>query len=218
MGRKNIIAALAALWLLAWASLALAAGEAYVSGGSADRVHLRAECSTQGASMGLYFTGAPVYITGDAGNGWSAVVIGTQNGYMMTRYLSFDGNYLEPSYPTTPSYPSYPSYPVYPSYTSVPSYPSVTPTPQVIYVTPTPQVIYITPKPATPKAGDIVTLTMGAGSSSGLIYVYNDAAMTSLKGTYPAGTQVTMLQYDTNTCMIYVDGGVAHVSTWYVNY
>lgn len=88
MGRKNIIAALAALWLLAWASLALAAGEAYVSGGGADRVHLRAECSTQGASMGLYFTGAPVYITGDAGNGWSAVVIGTQNGYMMTRYLS----------------------------------------------------------------------------------------------------------------------------------
>lgn len=88
MGRKKMIAALAALWLLAWASLALAAGEAYVSGGSADRVHLRAECSTQGTSMGLYFTGTPVYITGDAGNGWSAVVIGTQNGYMMTRYLS----------------------------------------------------------------------------------------------------------------------------------
>ena len=88
MGRKNIIAALAALWLLAWASLALAAGEAYVSGGGADRVHLRAECSTQGASMGLYFTGTPVEVTGDAGNGWSAVVIGTQNGYMMTRYLS----------------------------------------------------------------------------------------------------------------------------------
>ena len=83
-----MIAALAALWLLAWASLALAAGEAYVSGGSADRVHLRAECSTQGASMGLYFTGTPVEVTGDAGNGWSAVVIGTQNGYMMTRYLS----------------------------------------------------------------------------------------------------------------------------------
>ena len=83
-----MIAALAALWLLAWASLALAAGEAYVSGGSADRVHLRAECSTQGASMGLYFTGTPVVVTGDAGNGWSAVVIGTQNGYMMTRYLS----------------------------------------------------------------------------------------------------------------------------------
>lgn len=88
MGRKKMIAALAALWLLAWASLALAAGEAYVSGGSADRVHLRAECSTQGASMGLYFTGTPVEVTGDAGNGWSAVVIGTQNGYMMTRYLS----------------------------------------------------------------------------------------------------------------------------------
>lgn len=89
MGKKKTAAALCALCLLlAWASLALAAGEAYVSGGSANRVHLRAECSTQGASMGLYFTGAPVVVTGDAGNGWSAVVVGTQNGYMMTRYLS----------------------------------------------------------------------------------------------------------------------------------
>lgn len=89
MNRKKGIVSLAALGLLlAWTSLALAQGTAYVAGGSADRVHLRAECSTQGTSMGLYFTGTPVEVTGDAGNGWSAVVIGTQNGYMMTRYLS----------------------------------------------------------------------------------------------------------------------------------
>ena len=89
MNRKKGIVSLAALGLLlAWTSLALAQGTAYVAGGSADRVHLRAECSTQGPSMGLYFTGTPVEVTGDAGNGLSAVVIGTQNGYMMTRYLS----------------------------------------------------------------------------------------------------------------------------------
>ena len=42
--------------------------------------------------------------------------------------------------------------------------------------------------------------------------------MTSLKASYPPGKQVMMLQYGTNSCMVYVDGGVAYVSTWNINY
>lgn len=43
-------------------------------------------------------------------------------------------------------------------------------------------------------------------------------AMTSLKATYTGGKQATMLSYGDNVCMILVDGGVAYVSTWNVNY
>ena len=51
-----------------------------------------------------------------------------------------------------------------------------------------------------------------------MINVYHDSALTQLKGSYTPGTQAMMLQYGTNTCMIYVGGGVAYVSTWNVNY
>lgn len=47
--------------------------------------------------MGLYFTGCPVWVTGEAWNGYSAVVIGMENGYMMTKYLSYD--YVRPRTP-----------------------------------------------------------------------------------------------------------------------
>ena len=42
--------------------------------------------------------------------------------------------------------------------------------------------------------------------------------MTSLKASYSPGKQVMMLKYGTSSCMIYVDGGVAYVSTWNINY
>ena len=88
---------------------------------------------------------------------------------------------------------------------------------------PTPQVVYITPTPAqsvpsSPKAGDTVTLAIASGSVSSMINVYHDSALTQLKGSYTPGTQAMMLQYGTSTCMIYVGGGVAYVSTWNVNY
>ena len=51
-----------------------------------------------------------------------------------------------------------------------------------------------------------------------MINVYYDASMTQIKGAYAHGTQAMMLQYGTNTCMIYVGGGVAYVSTRNVNY
>lgn len=180
-------------------------------------LNLRETPSQSARSIGQYRNGTKVKVV-RRGSTWSEVYVGTRHGYMMTRYLSFDGNYLKPSYP------SYPSYPDYPMATSVPSYPTVTPTPQVIYVTPTPPLIeYITPVPAqggssAPKAGDTITLAIAAGSSSSMINVYYDAAMTQLKGTYAHGTQAMMLQYGTNTCMIYVGGSVGYVSTWNVNY
>ena len=93
--KKAILTALVlALCLLA--SCACAQGWATVRGQS-DRVHLRAGCSKDEPSMGLYFTGCPVWVTGEAWNGYSAVVIGMENGYMMTKYLSYD--YVTPKTP-----------------------------------------------------------------------------------------------------------------------
>ena len=190
---------------------------AYVNNPRSTQVlNLRETPSQSARSIGQYRNGTKVKVV-KKGSTWCEVYVGTRHGYMMTRYLSFDGNYLPPSYPTTPSYPSEPSYPSYPSY------PSVTPTPQVVYITPTPQVVYITPTPAqsvpsSPKAGDTVTLAIASGSGSSMINVYHDSALTQLKGSYTPGTQAMMLQYGTSTCMIYVGGGVAYVSTWNVNY
>lgn len=179
-------------------------------------LNLRETPSQSARSIGQYRNGTKVKVV-KKGSTWCEVYVGTRHGYMMTRYLSFDGNYLPPSYPTTPSYPSEPSYPSYPSepsYPSYPSYPSVTPTPQVVYITPTPAQSV----PSSPKAGDTVTLAIASGSGSSMINVYHDSALTQLKGSYPSGTQAMMLQYGTSTCMIYVGGGVAYVSTWNVNY
>ena len=93
--RKTVLLALTlALCLLA--SCACAEGWATVRGQS-DRVHLRAGCSTSDPSMGLYFNGCPVWVEGEAWNGYSAVVIGMHNGYMMTKYLSY--SYVTPRTP-----------------------------------------------------------------------------------------------------------------------
>ena len=89
----------------------------------------------------------------------------------------------------------------------------MTPTPS-----PTPLVQYITPVPSTPTAGTKGTLAVRAGSSQTMIPVYNDSSLTSLKANYMPGTQMTILSYDTSVCMILIDGGVAYVSTWNVNY
>ena len=173
-------------------------------------LNLRETPSQSARSIGQYRNGTKVKVV-KKGSTWCEVYVGTRHGYMMTRYLSFDGNYLPPSYPTTPSYPSYPSEPSYPVY---PSYPCVTPTPQVVYITPVPAQSV----PSSPKAGDTVTLALASGSADSMINVYHDSALTQLKGAYAPGTQAMMLQYGTSTCMIYVGGGVAYVSTWNVNY
>ena len=188
---------------------------AWVNNPKATQVlNLRETASQSARSIGQYRNGTKVKVV-SKGSTWCEVYVGTRHGYMMTRYLSFDGNYVLPSYPSY-NYPSY-NAPVYtqPPYIQ-PVYPTVTPTPTplVQYITPTPQQT----GPAAPKAGDTITLAIAAGGSSNLITVYHDASMTQAKASYAHGKQAMMLQYGTNSCMIYVEGGVAYVSTWNVNY
>lgn len=59
----------------------------YVNGENADRVHLRAEPSAQAESLGLYFAGTDVVVY-DETDSWSRIVIGSVDGWMMSRYLA----------------------------------------------------------------------------------------------------------------------------------
>lgn len=180
---------------------------AWVNNPKATQVlNLRETPSQSARSIGQYRNGTKVKVV-SKGATWCEVYVGTRHGYMMTRYLSFDGNYIQPSYPNY----------TYPVYTYTPVYPTVTPTPTplVQLITPVPQQ---SSTPTVPKAGDTITLAITSGSSSDLITVYHDASMTQAKASYAHGKQVMMLQYGTNSCMVYVDGGVAYVSTWNVNY
>ena len=173
---------------------------AYVNNPRSTQVlNLRESPSQTARSIGQYRNGTQVKVV-SYGPTWCEVYVGTRHGYMMTRYLSFDGSYTPPSQSQ-------------PSYTSTPVYIYVTPTPS-----PTPLVQYITPVPSTPTAGTKGTLAVRAGSSQTMIPVYNDSSLTSLKANYMPGTQMTILSYDTSVCMILIDGGVAYVSTWNVNY
>ena len=170
---------------------------AYVNNPRSTQVlYLRETPSQRARALGQYKNGTQVKVV-SYGATWCEVYVGTKHGYMMTRYLSFDGNYVRPSTTATPYY----------------IYVTPTPTPLVQYITPVPQ---NTPVP--PAAGNPITLAISAGSSSSMINVYNDSSMTSLKASYAAGKQATMLQYGDSVCMILVDGGVAYVSTWNVNY
>ena len=170
---------------------------AYVNNPRSTQIlHLRETPSQSARSIGQYYNGTQVKVV-SYGATWCEVYVGTKHGYMMTRYLSFDGNYIQPSYTATPYY----------------VYVTPTPTPLVQYITPVPQ---NTPVP--PAAGNSITLAISAGSSSSMVNVYNDSSLTSLKASYAAGKQATMLQYGNSVCMILVDGGVAYVSTWNVNY
>ena len=187
---------------------------AYVNNPRSTQVlYLRETPSQRARALGQYKNGTQVKVV-SYGATWCEVYVGTRHGYMMTRFLSFNGTYVTP----TPRY-------VYVTPTPTPQviYITPTPTPLVEYITPTPTplVEYITPKPAGPAAptsGSIITLAVAYGSSSNTINVYYDQAMTSLKATYTGGKQATMLSYGDNVCMILVDGGVAYVSTWNVNY
>ena len=75
------------LWSLT-ASVALA-DTMYIDAGSADRVHLRAEASVDSKSFGLYFSGAQVEVQGKVKD-FTAVSIGTENGFIMSKYLKSD--------------------------------------------------------------------------------------------------------------------------------
>lgn len=79
---------IAALVLLAMAGGALAQ-VMYIDGGNADRVHLREESSAESKSYGLYFSGTPVE-AGASFGGFTAVSIGTENGFVKSEFLTGD--------------------------------------------------------------------------------------------------------------------------------
>ncbi len=61
----------------------------YITGGNADRVHLRAAPSTGADSLGLYFTGTDAILI-DRVDGWAWVMIGAEEGWIMEEYLTGD--------------------------------------------------------------------------------------------------------------------------------
>lgn len=169
---------------------------AYVNNPRSTQVlNLRESPSQTARSIGQYRNGTQVKVV-SKGATWCEVYVGTRHGYMMTKYLSFNGSYVQPTYTATPVY-------IY-----------VTPTPS-----PTPLVQLVTAvPPAGPAAGTAVSLVTAAGASNNLVNVYNDSSLTSLKAVYEHGKQATMLQYGASVCMVLVDGGVAYVSIGNVNY
>lgn len=178
---------------------------AYVNNPRSTQVlNLRESPSQTARSVGQYRNGTQVKVV-SYGSTWCEVYVGTRHGYMMTRYLSFNGSYVPPTYPSS---------------TPVPAYPAPTPTP-------TPLVQYITPKPAQstgpvgntgPAAGTAGTLAVSAGSGATTINMYAESTLTTVKATYAAGQRMTILQYGPSVCMIMVGSEVGYVSTWNVNY
>lgn len=71
-------------------------GTAVITGGNADRVHLREQPSKEAESLGLYFAGTPIIYTGSLNETWVSVQIGSEQGYMMSAFLS---DRLEETYP-----------------------------------------------------------------------------------------------------------------------
>lgn len=164
---------------------------AYVNNPRSTQVlNLRESPSQTARSIGQYRNGTQVKVV-SYGSTWCEVYVGTRHGYMMTQYLSFNGTYTPPTYPTTTSVPSYPIT------TSVPSTPSGS---------------------TGPAAGTAGTLAVSAGSGSTLINMYAESTLTTVKATYPAGQRMTILQYGPSVCMIMVGTEVGYVSTWNVNY
>ena len=84
------------LVLLLAVTAAQADWTAYVCGTS-DRVHLRSGAGTNYSSMGLYFNGCQGTVHYDS-NGWSYITIGSETGWMMTKYLS--AGYVTERFPT----------------------------------------------------------------------------------------------------------------------
>ncbi len=89
--KKKMMAVALLVGLLAFAHLDAAGaadfGMAVVDGKTSDRVHLRDRASTEGKSLGLFFTGTEVQCASDPNNAWVRVTIGKQSGYMKSDFL-----------------------------------------------------------------------------------------------------------------------------------
>ena len=86
--------------LMLWGGQAMAQS-AVVDNGSdpSSRLNMRDQPSKDAGSVGQFYTGTPVEIVADAGDGWSQVTIGgwvnSLSGYMMTRYLAEDASAVQ---------------------------------------------------------------------------------------------------------------------------
>ena len=101
---------------------ATASQTAYVNNPKSTQVlNLRESPSQSARSIGQYRNGTQVKVVG-YGATWCEVYVGTKHGYMMTRYLSFNGSYLPPTSASTPIY----------------VYVTPTPTPLIQVITPVP--------------------------------------------------------------------------------
>ena len=89
--KKRLMVSLAVLMAL-WGGQALAQS-AVVNNGSDpnSRLNMRDQPSRDASAVGQFYTGTPVEIVDDAGDGWSQVTIG----YMMTRYLAEDASAVQ---------------------------------------------------------------------------------------------------------------------------
>ena len=97
--KKRLMVSLAVLMAL-WGGQALAQS-AVVNNGSDpnSRLNMRDQPSRDASAVGQFYTGTPVEIVADAGDGWSQVTIGggvnSLSGYMMTRYLAEDASAVQ---------------------------------------------------------------------------------------------------------------------------
>lgn len=97
--KKRLMVSLAVLMAL-WGGQALAQS-AVVNNGSDpnSRLNMRDQPSRDASAVGQFYTGTPVEIVADAGDGWSQVTIGggvnSLSGYMMTRYLAEDATAVQ---------------------------------------------------------------------------------------------------------------------------
>ena len=56
------------------------------------RLNLRAAPSANAASLGKYYTGAPMVLTGEVRNGFARVIVGSVSGWFDVRYITLDPN------------------------------------------------------------------------------------------------------------------------------
>ncbi|MBQ9010288.1 MAG: SH3 domain-containing protein [Clostridia bacterium] len=191
---------------------------AYVNNPRSTQIlNLRAAASQSSRSLGQYKNGTKVKVV-YKGSTWCEVYVGTKHGYMMTRYLSFNGKYL----------PATTVAPAYSSTQSVQNYqlPTITATPVPVYqqatvaATPVPvyQSVAATTAPVQSGSGTASNVKEIKLTGSGEIRVYNDSAMSTLKTTYSAGKTGKLLSYGEKVCLVLIDNSVGYVSTSNISY
>ena len=97
--KKRLMVSLAVLMAL-WGGQALAQSAVVNNGSDPNRrLNMRDQPSRDASAVGQFYTGTPVEIVADAGDGWAQVTIGggvnSLSGYMMPRYLAEDASAVQ---------------------------------------------------------------------------------------------------------------------------